>query len=134
MKKIIGLLIFIALIAFLYTSCPNKEDHTEALSEVIPEMVNAKFSEFGIDNILGSHAKGSEALQHFARAVVDVDDYLLFSIGRENFTAKDHVVSFGIAGHVFTVNDELFQTTSGLLDSAKDLTEDVADRLKETID
>lgn len=134
MKKLIGLLIFIALIAFLYTSCPDKEDHTEALSEVIPEMVNAKFSEFGIDNILGSNARASEALQHFARAVVDVDDYLLFSIGRENFTASDHVVSFGIAGHVFTVNDEVFQTANDLFESAKGLTEDVADRLKETID
>lgn len=134
MKKIIGLLLFIALIVFLYKSCPDKDAHAEALSEVIPEMVNAKFSEFGIDNVLGSNNQPSEALQHFARAIIDVDDYLLFSIGRENFTANDHVVSFGIAGHVFTVNDEVFQTANDLFESAKGLTEDVADRLKETID
>ena len=134
MKKIIALLLFIGLIVFLYKSCPDKEDHTEALSEVIPEMVNAKFSEYSIDNILGSHAQANEALQQLARAVVDVDDYILFSIGRENFTANDHVVSFGIGGHVFTVNDEVFQTTSDLFESAKGITEDVAGRLKETLD
>ena len=35
MKKLIGLAIFIGLIVLLYSTCPEKKDHNEALSDSV---------------------------------------------------------------------------------------------------
>ena len=133
MRKLIGLVLFVALLAFLYKTCPLKEAHSEALSEVIPELINERFNEIGLGKLLDENGEPNTALQELAGAVVDVDDYILFSIGRENFTENEHVVSFGIGGHVFTVNDEVFQKTSDFFESAKEVTQDVTERLQETL-
>lgn len=133
MRKLIGFILFVGLIVFLYKTCPLKEAHTEALSDVIPELINERFNEIGLGKLLDENGEPNAALMELAGAVVDVDDYLLFSIGRENFTEKGHVVSFGIGGHVFTVNDEVFQRTSDFLEGAKEVTQDVTERLQETL-
>lgn len=133
MRKLIGIVLFVALLAFLYKTCPLKEAHAEALSEVIPELINERLTDIGLGQLLDENGEPNAALQELAGAVVDVDDYILFSIGRENFTENEHVVSFGIAGHVFTVNDEVFQKTSELFESAKEVTQDVTERLQETL-
>lgn len=133
MKKLLGLIIFVGLVVFLYKTCPTKEAHAEALADVVPELINAKLSEIGIENALGENAQVSEAMQQVAQAMIDVDNYFIFSIGKENFTASDHVVSFGIGGYVFTVNDEIFQKTSDAFETAKEFTEDVAEKIMESI-
>ena len=134
MSKLIGFIIFVSLIVVLYNTCPTKEAHSEALADVLPELINEKFSQVGIDVLLNNdNPLAKEAFQDLAKAVVDVDDYLLFSIGRENFTQDGNVVSFGIGGSVFTVNDEIFQKASSFLDSAKEVTQGVGERLQDTL-
>lgn len=126
MKKLFNLIIFVLLIGFLYVTCPDDSAHVDALSEALPEYFK---EQIGLDNEF-SELKNNPAMQNLINALapklVDVDNYLLVSIGREKFSGEDQIVSFGIGGHVFTFNDEIVKKGA---DFAKKFNE----QLKETI-
>ena len=126
MKKLFNLILFVLLIGFLYVTCPDDSAHVDALSEALPEYFK---EQIGLDNEY-SELKNNPAMQNLINALapklVDVDNYLLVSIGREKFSGEDQIVSFGIGGHVFTFNDEIVKKGA---DFAKKFNE----QLKETI-
>ena len=126
MKKLFNLIIFVLLIGFLYVTCPDDSAHVDALSEALPDYFK---EQIGLDNEF-SELKNNPAMQNLINALapklVDVDNYLLVSIGREKFSGEDQIVSFGIGGHVFTFNDEIVKKGA---DFAKKFNE----QLKETI-
>lgn len=126
MKKLFNLILFVLLIGFLYVTCPDDSAHVDALSEALPEYFK---EQIGLDNEF-SELKNNPAMQNLINALapklVDVDNYLLVSIGREKFSGEDQIVSFGIGGHVFTFNDEIVKKGA---DFAKKFNE----QLKETI-
>lgn len=126
MKKLFNLILFVLLIGFLYVTCPDDSAHVDALSEALPEYFK---EQIGLDNEY-SELKNNPAMQNLintlAPKLVDVDNYLLVSIGREKFSGEDQIVSFGIGGHVFTFNDEIVKKGA---DFAKKFNE----QLKETI-
>lgn len=126
MKKLIGLILFVGLLLFLFTSCPEKEAHTETIAEILPEILpevmpkelpdafNQKLIAVFAESILNGDPETNKAI---AKSLVDVDDYWLFSIGRETFTGDSHVVSFGIGGHVFTINDDIVKKFTDRVES-----------------
>lgn len=126
MKKLFNLILFVLLIGFLYVTCPDDSAHVDALSEALPDYFK---EQIGLDNEF-SELKNNPAMQNLINALapklVDVDNYLLVSIGREKFSGEDQIVSFGIGGHVFTFNDEIVKKGA---DFAKKFNE----QLKETI-
>lgn len=126
MKKLFNLILFVLLIGFLYVTCPDDSAHVDALSEALPEYFK---EQIGLDNEF-SELKNNPAMQNLINALapklVDVDNYLLVSIGREKFSGEDQIVSFGIGGHVFTFNDEIVKKGA---DFAKKFNE----QFKETI-
>ena len=106
MKKLIGLAIFIGLIVFLYSSCPDKDDHTEALSDSVTEIISSQVP--GMDaNTLSSIEGMDDILKWVGNNMVDVDNYFVFSLGKMDLGGEEQVVSLGIGGHVFTFNDKI---------------------------
>ena len=115
MKKLIGLAIFIGLIVFLISSCPDKEAHKLALSDDVTELVNDELTSLNIDNSLTETSEFKTLINGLAVAAVDVDNYFLFSIGKVDLGEKEQVVSFGIGGFVITFNDEIVKQVAELV-------------------
>lgn len=109
MKKFFGLLIFIGLLAFLYLTCPDKQAHNKAFLESLPELAkDFGFDDNGLDfnspevqGVIENVA--SPVAAAMGVSIVDVDNYLLFSIGKFN----GQIVGFGIGGHVFSYKDDV---------------------------
>lgn len=114
MRKLFGLLLFFGLLAFLYLSCPNKQAHNEAVIESMPEFA----TDYGIEDSLLDNQVVQSAIKQLAQqgiCIVDVDSYLLFSIGKIN----DQVVSFGIGGYVFSYKDDIVKKTIEIVEDMK---------------
>jgi hypothetical protein len=113
MKKLIGLAIFIGLIVFLYSSCPDKDDHTEALSDSVTEIISSQVP--GMDAKTLSSIEGmDDILKWVGNNMVDVDNYFVFSLGKMDLGGEEQVVSLGIGGHVFTFNDKIVKEGANL--------------------
>ena len=113
MKKLIGFLLLIGLIVFLFTTTPEESDHVEALSEALPEFINEKLNTIGLDSELSNDPRVQEFISILGPTFVEVDNYFLCSIGREKLTGDENMISFGIAGHVFTFNDDVVKKAQG---------------------
>lgn len=91
----------VALIAAIVT-CPGRDAHREAVSTEVKHVV-ASASD-GHDDAWG--VIGSIISSHITDAVVDqmleVDNYMVCSVGSVTFRGKRHNVSLGLFGHVFT--------------------------------
>jgi hypothetical protein len=114
MKKFIGLLIFIGLLVFLYLSCPDKQAHDEAVIDSLPEIA----ADYGLENSILNNQGVQDAINQLSKqgiSIVDVDSYLLFSIGKIN----DQVVSFGIGGYVFSYKDDIVKYTIEIVEDMK---------------
>lgn len=116
MKRLIGFIIFVGLIWLLYATCPTKEDHTASLSKAMPEFFNKQMGAAGLDVAISEDPEVQALINKIGSHFVDVDNYLLVSIGRETITGDEQIVSFGIAGHVFTFADEIVQDAGKLID------------------
>ena len=124
MKKLIGLAIFIGLIVFLYSSCPEKSDHTEALSDSVSQIISEQVP--GVDvNTLSSIPGFDGVLQLVGENMVDVDSYFIFSLGKMDLGVKEQVVSLGIGGHVFTFNDKIVKEGASLYEKASTTVKDM---------
>ena len=120
MKKLIGLIIFVGLIVFLYSSCPDKKDHTEALSDSVTQILGEQVP--GFDASMISNIPGFDGVMQFlGDNIVDVDNYFLFSLGRMELNGKEQVVSFGIGGHVFTFNDKIVKDGASLVQKVQNM-------------
>ena len=120
MKKLIGILIFIALVFFLYTTCPDKKDHTEALADSITEMISDELDSAILVNLISEIPEAQEFINNLGAAAIHVDDYLLLSVGKCNITGDEQVVSIGIGGHVFTFNDKIVQKGASIANKVKE--------------
>lgn len=109
------LLSFVVLIATMIITCPKAEQHKEVLSTVITATVNDAVNES--DNITGnayldnafktvSNAFASKVIQAAVNELVTVDNYVVCSLGKVRYEGKAHVVSVGVFGHIFTVDED----------------------------
>ena len=99
----------VATLAIILTiTNPKKEDHCREITNVSRTWVNETIDNFGGDNLIGGVVKSASTW--LIRSVVDenvqVDNYVLFSIGYIDTGAEKSRVSFGILGNVFTFNKE----------------------------
>ena len=109
------LLSFVVLIATMIITCPKAEQHKEVLSAVITATVNDAVNEN--DNITGnayldnafkavSNAFAGKVIQAAVDELVTVDNYVVCSLGKVSYEGKAHVVSVGVFGHIFTVDED----------------------------
>ncbi len=113
---LIGILLtIIALIAVMIVTCPKTEQHKEVLSTVITATVNDAVHDN--DNITGnnfidnafrtiSNAFAGKVIEAAVDNLVTVDNYVVCSLGKVHYAGKDHIVSLGIFGHIFTVDED----------------------------
>ena len=98
------LLIIVILSATCVVTCPDKEAHTDALMEVLTDVVEEEMGEEMTENALNltlsSMAIGLGKM--IVKNTMEVDNYFLFSVGK----AGENTVSVGVMNHVFTISKE----------------------------
>ena len=93
MKSSISFIIVVLFFAAMAVTCPSKDAHYKAVSE---EYVGKNVA----SNLLRFYAMDK---------IVDVNNYVIFSIGKYKYNSDD-IVSVGVFGHVFTfTNDNLWK-------------------------
>ena len=113
---LIGILLtLVALVAVMIVTCPKTEQHKEVLSTVITTTVNDAVNDN--DNITGntfidnafrtvSNAFAGKVIETAVDNLVTVDNYVVCSLGKVHYDGKDHIVSLGVFGHIFTVDED----------------------------
>ena len=98
------LLIIVIISATCVVTCPDKEAHTEALMDVLTDVVEEKMGDEMNENAL-SMVVSSAALgigKMVVKNNMEVDNYFLFSVGK----AGENTISVGVMNHVFTISKE----------------------------
>ena len=108
-------LIVLALIAgTMVLTCPKYEDHHSKITKLASTAVTQVVArQLGLDNAFvttGLRMLSGSIVEQVVDVTVDnlltVDNYVVCSVGKMNFNGEDKVVSVGLFGHVFTVNQE----------------------------
>lgn len=104
MKKIIYFLLAIILLGFvLILTCPDRNDHLDALENKLA----MEFSEDSTenDNVLSSLGSlftvglGNMMLENS----LSVENYFMFSVGKMKVDGEEYVFSIGFLNHVFVL-------------------------------
>ena len=113
---LIGILLtLVVLVAVMVVTCPKTEQHKEVLSTVITTTVNDAVNDN--DNLTGntfidnafktvSNAFAGKVIETAVDNLVTVDNYVVCSLGKVHYDGKDHIVSLGVFGHIFTVDED----------------------------
>lgn len=112
------MLVLIALVAVLILTCPKPEQHKETLAGVITATVNDAVHDS--DDITGnevidyafraiSDAFAGKVINAAVNNLVTVDNYVVCSLGKVHYHGEDHIVSLGLLGHIFTVDEDDLQ-------------------------
>lgn len=113
---LIGILLtLVVLVAVMVVTCPKTEQHKEVLSTVITTTVNNAVNDN--DNLTGntfidnafktvSNAFAGKVIETAVDNLVTVDNYVVCSLGKVHYEGKDHIVSLGVFGHIFTVDED----------------------------
>ena len=116
---LIGILLtLVVLVAVMVVTCPKTEQHKEVLSTVITKTVNDAVNDN--DNLTGnafidnafktvSNAFAGKVIETAVDNLVTVDNYVVCSLGKVHYDGKDHIVSLGVFGHIFTVDEDDLQ-------------------------
>ena len=102
----------------MVVTCPKTEQHKEVLSTVITTTVNNAVNDN--DNLTGntfidnafktvSNAFAGKVIETAVDNLVTVDNYVVCSLGKVHYDGKDHIVSLGVFGHIFTVDEDDLQ-------------------------
>lgn len=111
---ILGLLIVAIVGATMVFTCPNEQAHKAKLSELVnnsmDEVMERNSPSDGDLLVKGLQMVGGLLFNKVADAAIDnmvsVDNYFVCSLGRVHYDSKDHIVSLGLLGHIFTINQE----------------------------
>ena len=97
------LVLFAVLVLYLLTHVPNERKHEAAVSRVVAEAVEDITDSLGggEDGVMPMSGMIGRISADLISKSLTVDNYWLFSVGRMEYEGKKHVVTFGIAGHVF---------------------------------
>lgn len=111
MKKLLILILaLVALGGVAALTCPDKEAHKKAISEVVKESVKDGLgganSEDSLGLIEGIASIGSSLTDAFLESQLTVDKHLVYSTGSIRHGKESETVSVGVFGHVFTVKKE----------------------------
>lgn len=113
---LIGILIaLIALVSVMIITCPKTEQHKEVLSTVITNTLNNEINEN--ENLTGntlidnsfktiSNAFAGKVIKAVIDNLIVVDNHVVYSLGKIHYEGKDHIVSIGVFGHIFTVGED----------------------------
>lgn len=115
-KVMWGALIVVAVLALvMIITCPDTQDHRDAVKTATQGFVNDKVDEAtggSDDNIVssiinqGSKWFSGRAIDAFLDNNFHVNNYFLYSVGKVTFNGNEKTVSLGLLNHVFTFDKE----------------------------
>ncbi|MBQ7691300.1 MAG: DUF4339 domain-containing protein [Muribaculaceae bacterium] len=112
-KWLIALLCLLLVVTVLAVTCPSSEKHKDAIARASQswltekvQLLTSPLGEFaplvgGAIDWIGGHGMGY-LIDHY----VEVDNYVVCSVGRIDIGSKKETVSIGVLGHVFTFDKE----------------------------
>ncbi len=111
MKKFfITLLVLAGFAAVCVITCPNKQEHKDALMSVVNSKLNHEMNKLSKDDgiVLFGSAVGSKLIEMALDSKLEVKNCFVCSIGQVETEDGVNTVSVGILGHVFTTSKEEF--------------------------
>lgn len=110
MKKLISLIVVVAAVLLLVFTCPNKEAHQDKIKTTMTNLVEEHLTQQASEDEKGLALLGSL----FASKMVDVameqklevDNYVVCSVGKVTFEGKTRYISFGILNQVFVMGQD----------------------------
>ncbi len=109
MKKLVLFLIIIASVAVgLILTTPNRQQHVDPIKQILMNTVNAELRYMHIDGPYGSIASvaASVAIDSFLNTSLIIRDNTFYSLGFVDYNGQFQLTSFGIWGHVYTLNED----------------------------
>ena len=112
MKKLLVLILIVALAIFMVLTCPDKKAHKKAMMKAVTEYIDEESEERGFGkNILTDIGKG--VVRSAASAAIDmklkVDNYYLFNTTHINMNGEKKLLSVGLLGKVITFDKEMLR-------------------------
>lgn len=101
---------FMIILIILAITAPNKDSHEQAINKEMTEAINQKTNDASNDGIMAEGFKmlnsmiTNNILNGVLDQVLEYHNYIIFSKTTVNFNDEDYTVSWGILGHVFTMN------------------------------
>lgn len=117
MKKLITILLAVILIAACVITCPDRQDHKDALMSLVNSKLGAELDKATSYSGLAAigTAVGSKIIEVALDKSFNVKNFFVCSIGLINADDEDKMATFGILGHVFTIGKDKFsQAIDGL--------------------
>lgn len=112
---LIGFISLVFILLILCFTCPSKDDHKKALTDVITQTLddakqklNDNSDLAGIDQTFTTMFLSSidQVVKSSIDSLLKVNNYGVFSIGKINFAGQEKIVSLGILNHVFTLDKQ----------------------------
>lgn len=112
MKKLLVLILIVAVAIFMVLTCPDKKAHKKAMMKAVAEYIDEESDERGFGkNILTEIGKG--VVRSAASAAIDmklkVDNYYLFNTTHVNLNGEKKLLSVGLFGKVITFDKEMLR-------------------------
>ena len=114
--RLVTILLIVGLIVAAVFTCPKKEQHVAAISDKVSSALRDELSEDSDGFEALGVLLGSALATPVIKNSVNVDDYVVCSVGKYSYDGKDQVVSVGAFGHVFTIPKEKLKQAINELD------------------
>ena len=112
MKKLLGVVIILAVAILMTLTVPDKKAHKEAMMKAIKEYVDEEAASMGIgDNGLARAGKNvvTKAIETILTSKLKETNYLLFNTTHIQMKEKDQLLSVGLFGQVITFNKDMLR-------------------------
>lgn len=109
MKAIFYILLIVLILGGIcVATCPDSEAHSEALKDLINQVITAELSveEEDADLVMLGSMIGTGIGGMVIDNMLNVDNYFVCSIGTITYDGETQIVSVGVLNHVFTADDE----------------------------
>lgn len=109
LKTLLAIAIVLLIIVIMAQTVPDKERHKEAMMEAVKEFVDSEADEMGIaDNALTRLGKNVavKAVETALNSKLRVHDYYVLNTTYVRLQGKEHTLSLGVLGMVFTFDKE----------------------------
>jgi hypothetical protein len=110
-KAVIAIIIAAVILLIFIVTCPGRKAHEEAVVNVTKSFLSSQVDN-GSGGILSAITNefmkgiGDKAVETYVDNNLEVHNYFIFSVGELHFGTTSKNVSYGILGHVFTVDVE----------------------------
>lgn len=112
MKKLIAIIVILAVALVMALTVPDKKTHRETMMKAINEYVDEEATNMGIaDN--GITRAGKKVLTKTIEGVLtyklEESNYFFFNTTHARIGGEDKLLSVGLFGHVFTFDKEMLR-------------------------